>query len=163
MEPTLNKKEEFFRKMLINIANYQFGFDVGEYLFPLGTRFIVSKYLGRPKQVLDENGAMIATLDTKTGTLHLHKKGAIILHKHVPPPNFRVYVNEESYLYAKKGFNVFCKHVKEIDKGLRVGFEVLVVNQNDELAAVGKLAVPPDAIPFLKRGVAVKVRWGISE
>lgn len=156
-------KEEFFRIMLINIANYQFGLPIGEKLFPSNkVSFIFSKFFNRPKQILNLRGETIATLDNATGTLLLHKAGARILHAEVAPPNLRVFVGDESFTFAMRGHNVFCKHVIKVDKNLRVGSEVLVVNNNDELAAVGKLIVPPSAIGVLKKGVAVKVRWGLS-
>ncbi|MGB9758739.1 MAG: PUA domain-containing protein [Thermoproteota archaeon] len=156
-------EKEFFRLMLVNIANYQFGFSVGEKLFPPGeVSFVFSKFFNRPKQILNSCGETIATLDSATGTLLLHRAGARTLHAEVMPPNIRVFVNDESYTFARRGHNVFCRHVIKVDENLRVGSEVLVVNSNDELAAVGKLVVPPSAIGVLKRGVAVKVRWGLA-
>lgn len=156
-------EKEFFRLMLVNLANYQFGFSVGEKLFPPGgVNFVFSKFFNRPKQILNIHGETIATLDNATGTLLLHRAGARILHAEVMPPRLRVFVNDESYNFARRGRNVFCKHVIKIDESLRVGSEVLVVSCNDELAAVGKLVVPPSAVKVLKRGVAVKVRWGLA-
>lgn len=156
-------KKEFFRLMLVNIANYQFGFPVGEKLFPSGEiNYVFSKFFNRPKQILNSYGETIATLDNATGTLLLHRAGARVLHAEVMPPSLRVFVNDESFTFARSGRNVFCKHVIRVDENLRVGSEVLVVNSNDELAAVGKLVVPPSAIKTLKRGVAVKVRWGLA-
>jgi predicted RNA-binding protein (TIGR00451 family) len=156
-------KKEFFRLMLVNIANYQFGFSVGEKLFPPDeVSFVFSKFFNRPKQILNSRGEIIATIDNATGTLLLHRAGARVLHAEVTPPYIRVMVNDESYAFAIRGHNVFCRHVIKVDENLRVGSEVLVVSSNDELAAVGKLVVPPSAIKVLKKGVAVKVRWGLA-
>jgi 7-cyano-7-deazaguanine tRNA-ribosyltransferase len=154
-------EEDFFRLMLVNIANYQFGFSVGEKLFPPNVKFVFSKFFNRPKQILNASGETIATLDSSTGTLLLHRAGAKVLHAEVKFPNLRVVVNDESFIFAKKGRNVFCKHVLKVDESLRVSSEVLVVNSNDELAAVGKLVSPSSAVKVLKRGVAVRVRWGV--
>ncbi|MBO3763240.1 MAG: PUA domain-containing protein [Thermoproteota archaeon] len=156
-------EKEFFRFMLVNIANYQFGLPIGERLFPRNEiYFIFSKFFNRPKQILNSHGEVIATLDNATGTLLLHRAGARILHAETTSPRFRVFVSDESFAFARLGYNVFCKHVTSIDEDLRVGSEVLVVNNNDELAAVGKLMVPASAAKVLKKGVAVKVRWGLT-
>ena len=59
-------EEDFFRLMLVNIANYQFGFSVGEKLFPPNVKFVFSKFFNRPKQILNASGETIATLDSST-------------------------------------------------------------------------------------------------
>ena len=65
--------------------------------------------------------------------------------------------------FIKKGRNVFCKHVVEVDTNLRPLDEVIVVNQEDELLAIGRLKLPVDFITSFKTGIAVMVRKGVDK
>jgi uncharacterized protein with predicted RNA binding PUA domain len=53
---------------------------------------------------------------------------------------------------------VFAKHVKIVDSQLRAGDELLVVDEQDRLLAVGKANLSPNEMLALTRGVAVKTR-----
>ena len=64
--------------------------------------------------------------------------------------------------FNSQGRNVFPQFVKEVDPDLRPGDEVIIVNEDDAVVAVGKLMLAPVEIPFFKGGVAVKVRQGVS-
>ena len=64
--------------------------------------------------------------------------------------------------FIKAGKSVFAKHVVRIDPTLHIGDEVIVVDQEDNLLAIGKLALPPHYFPSMQHGSAVKVRKGIN-
>ncbi len=59
-----------------------------------------------------------------------------------------------------EGRNVFAKHVVEADKELRPQDEVIVVDEEDNLVAVGKAVLSGEEMKVFKHGVAVKVRKG---
>jgi uncharacterized protein with predicted RNA binding PUA domain len=94
-------------------------------------------------------------------TLSLFSAKKII--KSVPKPILRVIVQNEISEFIKKGRNVFCKHIIDIDDNLRALDEVIVVNQKDELLAIGKLMFPVPYLRSFKRGIAVNVRRGIDK
>ena len=94
-------------------------------------------------------------------TLSLFSAKKII--KSVPKPILRVIVQNEISEFIKKGRNVFCKHIIDIDDNLRALDEVIVVNQKDELLAIGKLVFPVPYLRSFKRGIAVNVRRGIDK
>ena len=75
----------------------------------------------------------------------------------------RIIVLTEISEFIKKGRNVFCKHVVEVDNNLRPLDEVIVVNQKDELLAIGRLKLPVDFITSFKTGLAVLVRKGVDK
>jgi predicted RNA-binding protein (TIGR00451 family) len=77
-------------------------------------------------------------------------------------PQFRVQVLSEVSDFIAQGKSVFAKHVVMLDKQLRVGDEVIVVDEEDNLLAIGKLTLPPVYFPDFKFGSAVKVRKGIK-
>jgi uncharacterized protein with predicted RNA binding PUA domain len=96
------------------------------------------------------------------GKFSLSLEGAKLLKSNSNSPHFRVIVMDEVQEFIKQGKSVFCKHVIEIDKILRPGNEVIVVNEKDELLAVGKLLIPSLLFAGKSLGVAVSVRKGVG-
>ena len=94
-----------------------------------------------------------------TGMFTLSILGASFLHSHSKSPNHRVIILTEVEEFIRQGKSVFTQHVVQIDENLRIGSEVLVVNEEDELVAVGKLSVP-SSYAGLSTGQAVAVRKG---
>jgi predicted RNA-binding protein (TIGR00451 family) len=80
-----------------------------------------------------------------------------------PPPKLRAVVMSEVSEFIKKGRNVFCKHVVDIDITLRPNDEVIVVNQNNDLLAIGKVVIPVPYIRSFQTGIALKIRKGIGK
>src|SRR5437899_2645624 len=78
------------------------------------------------------------------------------------PPRLRVEVVPGVEEFIKKGGNVFCKHVQQVDPELRPAEEVLVVNEEDRLLAVGRSFFNAEEMLSFKIGVAVKVRHGVG-
>jgi len=91
-------------------------------------------------------------------TLTFHSASKII--SELPIPKMRAVVLNDISEFIRKGRNVFCKHLIEIDIKLRPLDEVIVVNQEDEMLAIGRLSMP---IPYIKNfttGIAINVRKG---
>lgn len=149
-----------FRKLKA-ISDYQFTPQVTDILFkePDKISIIRSKNTGKIRYIyLDEE--LLLTLRPTNGLFTLSFLAAEIIIKHLPSPTLRTVVLSEISPFIRKGRNVFCKHVVEIDENLRANDEVIVVNQEDELLAIGRLHI---AIPYIKafqRGVAINVRKG---
>ncbi|MHA1273734.1 MAG: PUA domain-containing protein [Promethearchaeota archaeon] len=80
----------------------------------------------------------------------------------IKKPILRIVVQNDIAEFIAEGRNVFCKHVVDIDENLRPNDEVIIVNENDELLAVGRLKIPVSYIKSFKSGVAVNVRRGIK-
>lgn len=78
-------------------------------------------------------------------------------------PKIRAVVLSEVSEFIRKGRNVFCKHVVDIDSSLRPNDEVIVVNQNNDLLAIGKLVIPVPYIRSFQTGIALKIRRGIGK
>lgn len=80
----------------------------------------------------------------------------------IPSPKFRVCVQTDIQEFIKDGKSVFTKHVVDVDPDLQIGDEVIVVNEENELLAIGKLSLPPKYITQNVDGSCVKVRKGIN-
>ncbi|RLE50810.1 MAG: pseudouridine synthase [Candidatus Methanomethylicota archaeon] len=143
------------------IAEYQFGIGIGNILFPDGVIIEKSKRTGRIRRVY-YNGKLIATIRANDGHLALSIEGARRIHMGTKKPKLRVIVKSEIAEFIKKGRNVFAKHVIDADPNIRAGEEVIVVDENDNLLAVGKATLSGEEMIAFKTGIAVKVRYGIG-
>jgi len=139
------------------IANYQFDSPIGHLLFPDECIVELSKRTGNLRRVF-QGETVLATIRAHDGRLVLTMAGAKRLHQLCPLPRLRVVVNQEITPYISKGRSVFAKHVINVDPQLRAGDEVLIVNENDELLAVGRAHLSPREMLDLTRGVAVNTR-----
>ena len=140
------------------IADYQFGKGTGVEVFPDECRFITSRR-GGVRQVLFRD-RRLATLRAHDGRLTLGYAGAERLHDYLPSPLYRVYVREDVTGFIAAGKSVFSKHVISSDKGIRSGDDVLVVNSDDHLLAVGSALLSGEEMVAFKYGAAVQVRKG---
>ena len=139
------------------IANYQFGSPLGHLLFSDDCTVELSKRTGNLRRVL-QGSAVLATIRANDGRIVLTMAGAQNLHQLTPFPRLRVVVKQEVTPYISEGRSVFAKHVENVDSQLRAGDEALVVNEKDELLAVGQAHLSPHEMLDLSRGVAVKTR-----
>ena len=142
------------------IADYQFGKGIGTEIFPESCEFSFST-TGRIRQIL-LGGTRLATVRAEDGRLTLSIECAERLRKALPPPFYRVIVNNDVAEFIADGKNAFAKHVISADPGIRSGDEVLVVSGEDNLLATGTaMLAGPEMLAF-NYGVAVKVRQGRS-
>ena len=144
------------------IANYQFGGDTGNLLFPEGVKMKRSRKTGKIKYVL-LNERLLATLRPKDGLFSLTIFGAEKLVSILKKPTARVVVMEDVKEFVIDGRNVFSKHVIMADEEVRVGEEVIVTDKDDCVLAVGKALLTGKEMLVFKRGIAVKVRRGLME
>lgn len=147
-----------------SICDYQFGPLITDVLFDNNNniRIKFSKNTGRMRHIYYRENLLLNFRPTNGFfTLSLFSAKKII--KSVPKPILRVIVQNEISEFIKKGRNVFCKHIIDIDDNLRALDEVIIVNQKDELLAIGKLMFPVPYLRSFKRGIAVNVRRGIDK
>ncbi len=139
------------------VANYQFGKDIGESLFPNKCEMKFSRQTGRIRYV-SYKGKLLAVIRARDGRIVLTFWGAKRLHQASEPPRYRVMIPNEISSFITKGRSVFAKHVIQVDPQLRARDEALIVDQDDTLLAVGKAYLCPQEMMDLTRGTAVRVR-----
>ncbi len=143
------------------VADVQFGKDAAGALFGGKLEFVKSQTTNRIRNVLVD-GKHILSMRAHDGMFTLKLEGGRMLHKAFPPPALRVLVETDTAEFNRQGKNVFAKFVLDCDPELRPMDECIIVDENDELVAVGQLFMSRDEMLTFERGVAVYVREGAS-
>jgi len=147
---------------LRKVADYQFGRGAGENLFPGNITVVFSKRTGQIRHIYLE-GKLLATLRPRDGLLSLAIDGAKRLMEGVIVTRAWVQVQEDAVDFVKKGGDLFARHVVDVGEELRPGEEVVVLDKNKRVIAVGRTMLSGDEMKEFKRGVAVRVRRGSLE
>jgi predicted RNA-binding protein (TIGR00451 family) len=145
-----------------SVADYQFGRGVGERLFPERVEIICSKRTGRIRYVYSDY-KRLATLRPTDGLFSLSIVGAKRIAEKAGSAKCFVTVRHDVSKFVAEGGDVFALHVVRADDGIRSKAEVIVVDENGKVLAVGKAVLSGEEMRFLKTGVAVKVRHGCFE
>jgi uncharacterized protein with predicted RNA binding PUA domain len=157
---------EYELKVLRRIAEYQFiSSSVASCLFPSDREFYVQRSVntGKIRNVLTPDGILYLVLRAQDLLFSLQEASAKVILKCTNPPALRVVIPSSVKSFVMEGRSVFAKFVMDVDPKLRAGDEVVVVDENDALIAVGKMRVSGEEVKQYKRGVAVNVRRGAKD
>lgn len=141
------------------VADYQFGKGAADALMDGKVTLVKSKNVDRIRNVLVD-GEHILSMRAEDGFYTLRPPGAKRLLKGLPAPRQRVVVQDDSIEFNRQGKNVFCSFVADADSEIRLQDEVLVVDKNDVLVAIGRAQLTRAEMLAFKKGIAVKVREG---
>ena len=145
-----------------SVADYQFGKGVGKIVFPEDVEIARSKGTGRIRYVYLD-GKRLVTLRPTNGLFSLSLEGARRIVDGVKPLPMWVKIQNEAVPFVIRGRSVFAKHVVDADEEIRPKEEVIVLNEENEVLAVGRSILTGREMKAFKRGVAVKVRRGAAE
>ena len=137
----------------LDIILYQWGIELER------ERMSVEARKGRARKVF-YNGKYIGTIRPNDGLFLPSIDGARILKQYLPFPKGRVVIDEVAKEPVSQGKSVFTKFVLDVDPDLRPNQEVIIVDAEDNVVAVGKLVLSPREIDEFESHVAVKVRHG---
>jgi len=148
-------------RILMVIADYQFGLGAGKALFNENiVKNLEIKYSRRTKRIRYAllNKVPYVSVRTSDGYLTLSINAAKnLLENYKELKNIIVVYNQFEEI-VKKNKNVLVKYVKEVDKNLKAGSEVIVVNEDRKILGIGRVILNGEEILGLKRGSAVKLR-----
>jgi uncharacterized protein with predicted RNA binding PUA domain len=145
-----------------SIADYQFGKGVGVRLFPENVDITYSKATGRIRYV-NLNGKRLATLRPTDGLLSLSITVAMSIAKNASFARCFVTVRKDVSEFVADGGDVFAAHVVKADEAIHAKDEVIVVDEDNRVLAVGRALLSSAEMKAFKTGVAVKVRHGCAK
>jgi len=160
----MEKRQFLDLRKIKAISDFQFNPMVTDILFDNDHKINMeySKNTGRIKHIYYDD-KLLLNFRPQNGLFTLSLYAAIKIIKQTTIPHLRAVVLSDISEFIKEGRNVFCKHITEIDDNLRPLDEVIVVNQEDELLAIGKLILPVPYIKSFISGIAIKVRKGVNK
>ena len=143
----------YLQEIVMATADYQFGAGAGDLLLPLEADF-----RGKPYGTIlcKLAGNQLCSFIGNSGTVSLTLEGARRL-QHLK----RYWVRLEAP--RAKGGSIFAVGVNHADPDIRPGDEVIVVNESDEVVAVGKSEMSGREMCELSRGRAVSVRHKLED
>ncbi len=156
------KPDNWTLRQLKAVAQYQFGNEFDEVLAPDTVLVTFSKNTNKIREILLD-GKRLATLRATDGLYSLGLEGARRIIQYVKSPKRRVIVQSDVSEFIADGRNVFAKHVMKVDPEIMPEDEVVIVNEQDELLAVGRAQLSAEYMLAFQKGVAVKVRHGIKK
>ena len=144
------------------VADYQFGRGVGAGLFPDGVRVVFSRRTGRIRYIYLD-GKRLATMRPTDGMFSLSIKGARRIAEGMASARCFIKVEDDVSKFIAQGGDVFAAHVVEADDEVRAKDEVVVLDSNRKVLAVGRAMLSGEEMKAFKRGVAVKIRRGCMD
>jgi conserved protein with predicted RNA binding PUA domain len=145
-----------------SVADYQFGVGVGVKLFPENIEIQLSPRTGRIRYI-NLDGERLATLRPTDGLLSLSLKAAKFMAEKTPEAKCFVTLQNAVSKYIAAGGDVFAVHVVKVDDEVGAKDEVVVVDEDGHVLAVGRAMLSSGEMRAFKTGVAVKVRHGCKE
>ena len=145
-----------------SIADFQFGKGVGVKLFPENVDIVYSKATGRIRY-LNLNGERLATLRPTDGLLSLSITAAGLMAEKAEIAKCSVTVQNDVSTFIADGHDVFAAHVVKVNDEVRAKDEVIVVDEDGHVLAVGRALLSSVEMKVFKTGVAVKVRHGCTK
>ncbi len=142
-----------------SIADYQYGEGVGSKLFPDKVQIEYSHSTGRIRYI-NLNGERIATLRPTDGMLSLSIEAACTLAKNCPTAPCFVTVRQDISKFVADGGDLFAAHVVKADAEIHAKDEVIILDEQGQVVAVGRAFLSSQEMMAFKTGVAVKVRHG---
>lgn len=128
---------------------------------------VSSRKTGKIRNIIEKDTAgkkvHLLSMRAEDGLFNLRWEAAKRLHRASVSPHHRVIVEEGTGEFNAKGYNVFCKFVIDADTMIRAGDDVLVVDEEDHLFAVGRAAASSRMMVEAKVGIAVKIRDGAEK
>lgn len=109
------------------------------------------------------DGEHILSLRAEDGFFTMRPGAARRLMKAFAPPRLRVKVKDDAIPFVQEGRNTFCGFILDADPELRPMDEVVVVDKNDKLLAIGRAILVPEEMKAMTKGIAVKVREGVKD
>ncbi len=149
-------------RIVRDIADYQFGRGVGERLFPDNCKVEISKRTRRPKYIYLD-GEILATIRYPDNLLALTLAGARRLLEIAGGSALKVIVKKRAVEKVRKGMSPLARDVAHYDERIRPGDEVLILDEEGKLLAVGRAVVSGPTFKGLERGVVVKIRKRVKE
>mgnify|MGYP003042253200 CR=1 FL=1 len=129
-------------------------------VIPKEISFDYSRKTGRIKSFAINN-QLIGTLRSDGGIALTILGASIFINNREFKQNCIIPIHD-ALPFVSEGRSLFCKHVEWFGSNINIGSEVVVIDKNEDVLAVGKSVVSQSQLRGRKGDVAVKIREGIK-
>jgi len=154
------KREDVDLRRISAVVDMQFGKGASKALLNGNVEIVKSKNTDKIRNV-HVDGRHILSMRAEDGLFTLKIDGAQLLRRFFKYPKLRVTVKEDAVPFIKEGKSAFAKFVVDCDPNLRPFDECLIVDEKDNLLAVGRTLLNRDEMISFEYGMAVKTREAI--
>lgn len=147
------------REKIVYQIDALFGKGVASVL-PNEISFLYSRKTGRIKS-FGVNNELVGTLRSDGGIALTILGASIFMQSNDFKQNCIIPIHDATP-FVSEGRSLFCKHVEWFGSNINIGSEVVVIDKNDDVLAVGKSVVSQSQLRGRIGDVAVKVREGIK-
>jgi 7-cyano-7-deazaguanine tRNA-ribosyltransferase len=154
------KREDPDLRRISAVADMQFGKGASKALLNGNVEIVKSKNTDKIRNV-HVDGHHILSMRAEDGLFTLKMGGALLLHSFFKFPKLRVIAKKDAVPFIKEGKSVFAKFVVDRDPNLRPFDECLIVDEKDNLLAVGRTLLNRDEMISFEYGMAVKTRESV--
>lgn len=151
------KREDADLRRISAVAEMQFGKGASKALLNGKVEIVKSKNTDKIRNV-HIDGRHILSMRAEDGMFTLKIDGARRLQRFFKYPKLRVIVKEDAVTFIKEGKSVFAKFVIDCDSELLPLDECLIVDEKDDLLAVGRCLLNRTEMLSFNYGVAVWTR-----
>jgi len=151
--------DQVARERAAAVLDFQFGKGARAALGASPAEVTRSRRTGRLRAVTVE-GAHAFGMRAHDGLFTLSVHGGRLLKRALPPPAYRVTVDDDAAPFVADGKSAFAKFTVGCDPAVRPGDEVMVVDGADTLLGVGRALLNAREMRDFGTGVAVQVREG---
>ena len=157
IETVDDREKDFDAARVAAVSDMQFGKDASKALLNGKIKIVKSKKTGKIRNIYCD-GKHVLSMRASDGLFTLKIDGGRVLHNFFKYPKLRVVVNSDAVSFVKEGKSVFAKFVKDCDPDLRPFDECLIVDEQDNLLAVGRTLLNREEMLSFQNGVVVKTR-----
>ncbi|AAY80041.1 PUA domain-containing protein [Sulfolobus acidocaldarius] len=147
-------------RYIYDVLSYQFSPSLSDCIFIKHNKFLIQRSINTDKirDILTLDRKLFLVLRAQDNLFSITEASGNDIKECSKPPSFRVMIQKEISEFILQGKNVFCKFVVDADPMIRYGDEVLVVDEDDRLLAIGRAKVSGEEIKQYKKGLAVIVK-----
>lgn len=156
-----NKQKDMGLRRISAVADMQFGKSASKILLDRNVEIVKSRKTDKIRNVYVDD-CHILSMRAEDGMFTLKIDGARLLHRFFRYPKLRVIVKDDAVPFVREGKSVFAKFIVDCDAELRPFDECLVVDEKDNLLAVGRTLLNRDEMLSFNYGVAAKTREAVD-
>ena len=142
---------------LYSMLNFQFGKRAANLAVELSSRLYVTRYSGGMPRTFFVDDKPFFYVNPKTGMITLSEHSASLVFESVDKNFKRIVVDRRLFLEYTRG-SILAPAVKRVTSDVRYGDEVFIVDERDELLAIGKSLLGAHELKGLRRGEVARIR-----